>query len=240
MACLVVGVILIGGVYHAHVESHLSGIVGGDEHLRLLLRFRECRPAQQRGIARLGELHQLLYEVLLFGCGRYVVKHLVLVRTIHTHILRRAVVGNLVVEGGQLRHLDEVTETLLLHHVVRHVELEIGGLLGEDGRPGIEAADVLPLQLLRAEILEEQVQLRERVADGGAGEERRPEVLARALLYGADGKEHVQGLLASLRVAQARHPVVTGVEGEVLELVALIDKQVVDAHLAEIHHVIGA
>ena len=190
--------VLIGRVYHAHVESHLSGIVGGDEHLRLLLRFRECRPAQQRGIARLGELHQLLYEVLLFGRGRYVVEHLVLVRTIHPHVLRRAVVGNLVVEGGKLRHLDEVAETLLLHHVVRHVELEVGSLLGEDGRPGIEAADVLPLQLLRAEILEEQVQLRERVADGGAGEERRPEVLARALLYGADGKEHVQGLLASL------------------------------------------
>ena len=168
------------------------------------------------------------------------VQYLVLVRSIDTHVLRRAVVGYLVVEGGKLRHLDEVAETLLLHHVVRHVELEVGGLLGKDGRPGIEAADVLPLQFFRAQVLEEQVQLRERVADGGAGEERRPEILARALLYGADGKEHVQGLLASLRVAQARHTVVTGVEGEVLELMALIDKQVVDAHLAEIHHVVRA
>ena len=32
----------------------------------------------------------------------------------------------------------------------------------------------------------------------------------------------------------------TGVEGEVLELVALVHKQVVDAHLPEIDHVIRA
>ena len=31
----------------------------------------------------------------------------------------------------------------------------------------------------------------------------------------------------------------TGVEHEVLELVALVHKQVVDAHHAEVHHIIG-
>ena len=39
VARLVVGMVLIGRVNHAHVEGHLAGIVGGDEHLRLLLRF---------------------------------------------------------------------------------------------------------------------------------------------------------------------------------------------------------
>ena len=166
---LVVGVVFVVRVYHAHIESHLAGVVGGDKHLRLFLRFRQRRSAQQRGIARLGELHQFLYEVLLLRRGRYVVQDLVLVRTVHAHILRRSVVGYLVVEGGKLRHFDEVAETLLLHHVVRHVELEIGRLLGEDSRPCVKAPDILPFQFLRAQVLEEQVQFRQRVADGRAG-----------------------------------------------------------------------
>ena len=168
MARLVVGMVFIMRVYHAHVESHLPGIVRGDEHLRLFLRFRKRRSAQQCRVACLGELHQLLYEVLLLRCGRYMVQYLVLVRTVHAHILRRAVVGDFIVEGGKLRHFDEVAETLLLHDVVRHVELEVSGLLGENRRPRIEAADVLPLQLFRTQVLEEQVQLRQRVADGRA------------------------------------------------------------------------
>ena len=39
MARLVVGMILTSRVYHAHIESHLSGIVRGNEHLCLLFRF---------------------------------------------------------------------------------------------------------------------------------------------------------------------------------------------------------
>ena len=53
-----------------------------------------------------------------------------------------------------------------------------------------------------------------------AGEEGRTQVLARALLYGADSKEHVQCLLASLAVPQSRHTVVARVESQILELVA--------------------
>ncbi|MDU2330121.1 MAG: hypothetical protein E7D78_09300 [Prevotella bivia] len=73
------------------IES-FAGIVRGDEHLRLFFRFRKRQPAQQGGIARLGELHQFLYEVLLFRRGRYMVQYLVLGRTVNAHILRRAVV----------------------------------------------------------------------------------------------------------------------------------------------------
>ena len=92
---LVVGVVFVMRVYHAHIESHLAGVVGGDKHLRLLLRFRQGWSAQQRGVTRLGELHQLLDEVLLLRRRRYVVQYLVLVRTVHAHVLRRAVVGYL-------------------------------------------------------------------------------------------------------------------------------------------------
>ena len=165
----VVGMIFVIRVYHAHVECHFPGIVRGDEHLRLFFRFRKRQPAQQGGIARLGELHQLLNEVLLLRRGRYVVQYLVLGGAVNAHILRRSVVRNLIIEGGKLRHLDEVSETLLLHHVVRHVELEIGRLLGEDSRPCVKAPDILPFQFLRAQVLEEQVQFRQRVADGRAG-----------------------------------------------------------------------
>ena len=199
---LVVGMVFVIRVYHAHIECHLPCIVGSDEHLRLLLRFRQRRSAQQRGVARLGELHQLLYEVLLFRRRRYMVQYLVLVRTIHTHVLRRAVIGNLIVEGGKLRYFDEVAETLFLHHVVRHVELEVRRLFGENRRPSVEAADVLPFQFLRSQVFEEQVQFRQTVGNCRAGQECRPQVLARALLYGAYGKEHIQGFLAPFRVSQ--------------------------------------
>ena len=64
-----------------------------------------------------------------------------------------------VVEGSKLRHLDKVSETFLLHDVVGDVKLEVGSLLGEDGRPRIETADVLTLQFLGAQVLEEQIQL---------------------------------------------------------------------------------
>ena len=219
VARLVVGVVFVMRVYHAHVECHLPGIVRGDKHLRLFLRFRKRQSAQQGGVARLGELHQLLYEVLLLRRGRYVVQYLVFVGTVHAHILRRAVVRDFIIEGGKLRHFDEVAETLLLHHVVRHVELKIRCLLGKYRRPRIKTSNVLPFQLLRAQVLEQQVQLSQRVADSRAGEEGRPQVLARALLYGADSKEHVQCLLASLAVPQSRHTVVARVESQILELV---------------------
>ena len=219
VARLVVGVVFVMRVYHAHVECHLPGIVRGDKHLRLFLRFRKRQPAQQGGIARLGELHQLLYEVLLLRRGRYVVQYLILVGTIHTHILRRAVVRDFIIEGGKFRYLDEIPEPFFLNHVVRHVKFKIRCLLGEYRRPRIETPDVLPFQLLRAQILEQQVQLRQRVADGSTRKESRSQIPVRALLYGTDGKEHVQCLLASLAVAQSRHTVMARVERQIFELV---------------------
>lgn len=81
-------------------------------------------------------------------------KNLVLLWSVHTNRLRRAIVGYLVVESSKLRYLDEVSETLLLYDVVGDVKLEVGSLLGEDCRPRIETADVLTLQFLGAQVLE--------------------------------------------------------------------------------------
>lgn len=159
MARLVVGMVLTSRVYHTHVESHLSGIVCGYEHLCLLFRFRQWKPAEDGSIARLGKLHQLLDEVLLLGCRWYVMKDLVLLWSVHAYCLRRAIVGYLVVEGSKFRHFDEVSETFLLHDVVGDVKLEVGSFLGEDCRPRIETTDVLTLQFLGAQVLEKQIQL---------------------------------------------------------------------------------
>ena len=50
-------------------------------------------------------------------------QHDIHVRTVETDILTCAVVGNLVIEGGQLRHLDEVAEAFLLNDGIGHGEL---------------------------------------------------------------------------------------------------------------------
>ena len=159
MARLVVWMVLTSRVYHAHIERHLSGIVRGYEHLCLFLCFRQWQSAEDGSIARLGKLHQLLDEVLLLGCRRYIMKDLVLLWSVHANRLRRTIVGYLVVEGSKLRYLDEVSETFLLHDVVGDVKLEVGSFLGEDCRPRIETADVLTLQFLGAQVLEKQIQL---------------------------------------------------------------------------------
>ena len=46
VARLVVRMVFVIGVYHAHIQSHLSCIVSSDEHLRLFLRFRQWQSAQ--------------------------------------------------------------------------------------------------------------------------------------------------------------------------------------------------
>ena len=92
---LVVGMVAVGGIDHAHIERHFPRVVCCDEHLCLLFRFRELFASQYRGIARLGKLHEFPNENLLVGRGRNVVQYLVLVRTDNTHILRRSVIGDL-------------------------------------------------------------------------------------------------------------------------------------------------
>ncbi len=144
-------------------------------------------------------------------------QYLVLLRSVDPYILRRAVICNLGVEHGQFGNLDEISEPFFLHDLVGHGKLVVDGFLGKYGRPGIEGADILTLQLLRAQVLEKQVQFRERVGDGRSREERRPQVAARALLYGTQREKHVERPLRPLGISEARHPVMPGRESQVLE-----------------------
>lgn len=109
---LVAGIVAIFRVNHTHIKRHLAGIVGGDEHTRLVLALGQRQSAQYGGIACLGEYHQLLYEFLLLRCRRYIAHDFVLLRAVNTDILRCLVVGDLVIEGGKFRHLDEIAEAV--------------------------------------------------------------------------------------------------------------------------------
>ena len=110
-------------IHQSHIERSLPAGIGSDKHLSLLLAVVQRATEDQLAITRLGELHQTLVEVLLVRCRLDVMQHDIHVRTVETDILTRAVVGNLVIEGGQLRHLDEVAEAFLLNDGIGHGEL---------------------------------------------------------------------------------------------------------------------
>ncbi len=154
VARFVIRIILITGVNHTHIKSHLAGIVRGNEHLRLFLSLRQRCPAEYCGVATLGKLHQFLDEGLLLWCRRDIVKNLVLHRSVNTYVLGGTVIRYLIVECRKLRHLDKVAETLLCHYMICDIKLKIRCFLGEDCRPCVEATDVLSFQLIRTEILE--------------------------------------------------------------------------------------
>ena len=87
-------------------------------------------------------------------------EYLILLRSVNSHILSRAVVRDFVVKGCQFRYLDEVAETLFLHQIVCDIKLEVGCLLGEDSRPRIETPNLLPFKFFWAKVLEQEIQLR--------------------------------------------------------------------------------
>ena len=213
--------------------------IGDEEHLGLLLAVTELGTEHEVAVTALGKLQEPLLEVLLVLGGLDVHELNVHVRTLQAHVGSGLVVGDLVIEGAQLRHLDKLTETLLHHDAARYVDLIVAALTGKDGGPRIKAVDVLHGHGLRTEVLEQQVQLRKAVADGRAGEEGGTEVTARALLNGTDGVLEVTRTLAAFRVAETGHTAVPRGEGKVLECLALVDEDMVDAHRLEIGDIIG-
>ena len=60
--------IAVGQIYQTHVERHFVGVIGCDKHFGSLFPTVERLPAEQRGIAVFGELHQLRDKCLLCGC----------------------------------------------------------------------------------------------------------------------------------------------------------------------------
>ena len=99
-------------------------------------------------------------------------------RTLQTHVGSGLIVRYLIIESGQFRNLDELAVTLLHNNLSGHVDLIVTRLTGEDGSPGIKRVDVLLAHSLGTQVLEQQIQLRERVADSRAGKERRAKVTA--------------------------------------------------------------
>ena len=107
-------------VYQPHVKRHLVRVVGGDQHLCLLLRFGQRLPVYVGRIPGFGELYQFLNENLLLGSGRYVIELLVEFRSVSPHVFSGLVIGYFRIEIGEFRHLDKIAETLFLHHLVGH------------------------------------------------------------------------------------------------------------------------
>ena len=169
VAGLVVGIVTEEArSYQSHVERGLPAGIGRYEHLSFLLPFGEGRTVDKFSVACLGELHQTLVEVLLVGSGLHVVQDDVHAGTVESYVLACAVVRNLIIEGGQLRHFHKVAEALFLYDGIGHVKLIVGGLPRIDGCPRIKAMDALLCHRLGTEVLEQQVQFRQTVADGGA------------------------------------------------------------------------
>ncbi len=235
MARFVVRVILSIGVNHTHIKSHLAGVVSGDEHLCLLFGFRKWRSTEYCGVTTLGKLHQLLNERLLRRCRRDIVENLVLHWSIHSNFFGGTVIGDLIVESSQLRHLDEEPEAFLLDYMICDVELKISSLLGEDCSPCVEAPNILPFKLIRTKILEQQIQFSKRVTDCRSRQECRSEVFACVLLNGTNSIEKIQRSLRAFRITKTRHAVMPGVEHQVLELMRFVHKDVVDTHLLEVN-----
>ncbi len=232
---LVVRIIFIRRRNHAHIQCHLTGIVRGDEHLCLSLSFRQRFTPQYCGVAALCKLHQLLDKFLLLWRRRDIVQYLVLCRTVNTNIFCGLIVRYLIIESRKFRHLDKVAETLLCHDIVRYVKLIVGGFLCEDSSPRVKTPDVLSFKFFRTQIFEQQVKFSQRITDCSTRQECRAKVFAIPFLNGSDSIEKIERTLGAFRIAQSGNTVVTGVEHQIFELMALVNENVVYAHLPEIN-----
>lgn len=81
-------------------------------------------------------------------------QNLIFLGPVDTDVLGRTVVGNLGVKLRQFRYLNKIAEPFFLHDFIRYGKFVINGFLGEDGRPGVESENVLPLQCTWPQIFE--------------------------------------------------------------------------------------
>ena len=111
--------------YQTHIKGGFPAGIGGDEHLSFLLTLIKRSTEDKASLTALGKLNQTLVEILLVCSWLYVMKNDIHIRTVETNILTSAVVGDFIVEGGQLRHLQKISETFLLHNSIGDAELII-------------------------------------------------------------------------------------------------------------------
>ena len=220
-------------------EAGLLAKIGDQQHLCLDLVTAEVIAEDILGIAAVGKLQKPSGDVLMSLRRRDINQDDVHLRTLQTDIGSCLVIGILIIEGCQLWNLDELPETLLHDDLTGNIELIVTGLGGKDGCPGIKAVDVLCVHRLRTKVLEKQIQLSKRVADGGAAEEGGTQVLPGTLLDGPDGIHQVPCTVAALGIAKAGDTAVTGRKRQVLESLRLIDEDMVYPHRLEVNDVIG-
>ena len=188
--------------HKTHIHRSLSTGIGGDKHLTLHLTVIERRTENQFSITRLGELHQSLVKVLLVCRRLNVMQDDIHIRTVKADILTSAVVGNFIIEGCQFWHLDEISETLLLHNGIGNGKLIVRRFLGIDSGPCVKAMNTLLCHSLGTKVLEQKIQLGKTIADSRTTEERSTQILSCAVLDGTDGIQQVKSLLTARRITQ--------------------------------------
>ena len=95
------------------------------------------------------------------------------------------------IERGKLRYLDKGTVAFLLDNLIGDGELVVSRFLGKDDCPCIKTVDTLLLQSLWAQILEQEIQLRQAIGNSRSRKESGSQVLSGPFLYGTNSKEHV-------------------------------------------------
>ncbi len=113
------------------------------DYLPLFLEFLSTRSPE--------EIHDLLTQTahITTAIGERLRKR----RSIYSNAFCRAKIGYLRIERSQLRHFDEITETLFLYNLICYGKLIIGCFLGKNGSPRIEGIDILLFKFLRSQIL---------------------------------------------------------------------------------------
>ncbi len=154
----------------------------------------------------------------------------VLGRTVNAHILRRAVVRDFIIEGGKLRHFDEVAETLLLDHIVRHVKFKIRRLVNIAAQASKHLMSCRSSSFGRRYLNSRYNSVSELLIVVPERKVAPKSFPVRSCMVRM-AKSMLSAFWLPSLFPNPRHTVVARVESQILELVALIYEDVVDAHL---------
>ena len=141
--------------HKTHIHRSLSTGIGGNKHLTLHLTVIKRRTENQFSVTSLGELYQSLIKVLLVCRRLNVMQDDIHIRTVKADILTSTIVGNLIIEGCQFRHLHEITKALLLYNGISNGKLIIRRFLRIDSSPCVKTVNTLLRHSLGTKVLEQ-------------------------------------------------------------------------------------
>ncbi len=235
----VITLMIEGAVDKPGRETGLLTQIGNKKHLGLNLIAIQVIAENILRIATVGKIQQSLEDILMVHIWLDINELSHHLRTFKTDISCGLIIGYLTIERTQLRNLNEFPEALLHNQLASDVELIVAGLLGENCRPGVETMDVLCVKCLGTQIFEKQIKLSKGVTDSRTTEEGRTKVAACALLNRPDGVHQGTGHIRSIGFTQTGDTLVLGRECQILECLALIDKDMVNAHRLEVNDIIS-